>query len=644
LNPLLASARAEFDGGRYGRAAEILADLLRQNSVEATVREQANRLLADCTFRQGEGNNGKLLEAVDAYKQVLKRCPDPCAGNDVVYFNLARCYEQLKFYYEAAAALEKLLLHYPASPHAVDASFTLGEMNRATGKTELAAARLEDFLARHPDHPQARTAALHLLSLHLAAGRIEGARKSAETVRARWPDLSALPPEALLNLGLVQYWSQQYAEAVRILSLAVSLHPEDAQGTVTLYVLGCALFHAGRPLAALAVFSRVRDRKPDSWEGAESTLAAANIGLIRPDLKVPLFLSLAPAFRDPLEAYDQLLRTSRNPALIERVRFQRAYGFWVKGRYGDAFREFQYITAAYPTGDFAAASRSWMMASVEKILDESFRLGDHAAVAALYFRIPVRELQERLDFRRLYAIGNSLAAVGLDGEARAFWLSLRRRAPDERSRDLLLVSIAKLDLNRRDTAEAARILQGVGRPGDASLQRDVAAVRAGLDRLAGRREEARKGYEEALNLPPDQTGDPFLHRELAVILDAEGLIARAIGEYRKALQGFRTDPERRAAVLADGRTRLAECHLKNGEVREGLQLLEDVSNTAPGASQRRWSSYRIGRTLEKQGNPAAADKAFSRMKGAGEDEFWGKVADFAREDAQWSRKFRTVIR
>ncbi len=646
-HPLLTSAHAEYDGGRFGRAAELLGDLLRQNHVEATVLEQAARLQADCYGRMGEGNNRKLLEAVDAYKRILERHADPSPGNDRVYFNLARCYEQLKFYYEAAAALEKMLIRYPDSPHAADASFTLGEMSRKTGKTQLAAARLEDFLSRHPEHPQARAAALGLMALHLAEGRVDAALQGAKAVQGRWPDLSALSPEALLNLGLAHYWSKEYAEAVRILALAASLHPESEQGAATLYVLGCALFQADRPTAALAVFSRVRDRKPDSWEGAESTLAAANIGLIRPDLKVPFFLSLAPAFRDPLEAYDQLLRTARNPALIERVRFQRAYGLWVKGRYAEAFREFQHVGSAYPQGPFAAPSRAWMMASLEKLLDDSFQRGDHAAVAALYFRIPARDLQKQLDFGRLHGIGKSLASVGLDGEAMAFWKSLRRRAPDDRARDLLAVSVARLHLKHGEAAEATRLLQDVRGKGDASLQGEVAALQAELLGSAGRKGEAILRYEEALNRMPGKEELSALHRDLARLLDAEGRTDRAIEEYRKALQGLSADPERHAVALADGRVRLAECYLKDGKdasVREGIRLLEDVSGAAPEASLRRWSSYRVGRALEGRGNPAGAEKAFARVRGAGEDEFWGKVADFAREDAQWSRKYRNTNR
>lgn len=644
VHPLVQPAKAEYDGGRYGRAAEMLSELLRQNNVEATAQEQAKRLLADCSFHLAEGNNKKLLETVDAYKQILEQYKDPSAGNDRAYFNLAHTYEKLKFYYEAAAAMEKLLIRYPGSPLAVDAPYFLGEMNMKTGKTELAAARLEDFLSRHPDHPKAKAATLQMVAIHLAGGRIDAALQSAKTVLNRWPNLSELPADALLNLGLAHYWSKQYTDATRILSVAASLYPAGEQTAVTLYVLGCSLFHADRPTAALAVFSRVKEMKPDSWEGAESTLAAANIGLVRPELKVPFFLSLAQAFRDPLEAYNQILQTTRNHGLIERVRFQRAYGLWMKGRYRESFREFQYVAATYPLGAFAASSRTWMMASVEKVLDESFQKNDHTVVAALYFQIPVRDLRESLNFERLYGIGKSLAAIGLDADAKSLWKAIRRQAPDDRARDLLAVSIARLDLERRDAAEASRVLQDVRQSKDTGLQREVAALRAGIDRIAGRRSDAILRYGEALNVHADQAGDPFLHRELAMLLDAEGRTPQAIDQYRKALQGFSADPERLATVLADGRIRLADSYLKDGTTQEGMKLLQDVSNTAPDASLRRWSWYRMGRALESQGNMTGADKAFAQVKGAGEDEFWGKVADFSREDAQWSRKFKDIIR
>ncbi|NPU84712.1 MAG: tetratricopeptide repeat protein [Syntrophaceae bacterium] len=644
VHVLVQQARAEYDGGRYARAAEMLSELLRQNNVEATAQDQAKRLLADCSFQLAEGNNKKLLEAVDAYKRILDQHPDPSEGNDRAYFNLARTYEKLKFYYEAAAAMEKLLIRYPDSSLAVDAPFFIGEMNMKTGKTELAAARFEDFLSRRPDHPKAREATVNLVGIHLTGGRIDAARQHAQTALKRWPNLSELSPDALLNLGLAHYWSKEYAEAIRVLAVAASLYPAGEKTAVTLYVLGCTLFHAERPTAALAVFSRVKEMKPDSWEGDESTLAAANIGLARPDLKAPFFLTLAPAFRDPLEAYNQLLQKTRNHGLIERIRFQKAYGLWLKGRYEEAFREFHQVAATYPLGSFAAPSRDWMMASLEKILEEAFRKGDHTMVASLYFQIPVRELQQKLPFERLYGIGKSLAAVGLDAEAKSLWKALRRRAPDDRARELLAVSIARLDLDRRDAAEAQRDLQDIRRSADAGLQRETAAVQAGIDRLAGRRGEAILRYEEALNLPADQAGDPFLHRELAMLLDAEGRTPRAIDQYRKALQGLSADPERQATVLADGRIRLADSYVKEGSIQEGMKLLQDVSNTAPDASLRRWSWYRMGRALANQGNMTGADKAFGQVKGAGEDEFWGKVADFAREDAHWSRKFKDVIR
>lgn len=644
VHPLVQPARAEYDGGRYERAAGMLSELLRQNNVDATAQEQARRLLADCSFHLAEGNNKKLLEAVEEYKRILERHPDPAAGNDRAYFNLARTYERLKFYYEAAAAMEKLLIRYPDSPLAADAPLFIGEMNLKTGKLDLAASRLEDFLARRPDHPKAREATLHMVGINLSGGRIDAALKSAQAVMARWPDLAALPADSLLNLGLAHYWSNQHAEAIRILSLAASLHPANEKTAVTLYVLGCTLYNADRPTAAMAVFSRVKEMKPDSWEGVESTLAAANIGLARPDLKVPFFLALAPAFRDPLEAYNGILKTTTNHGLIERVRFQRAYGLWRKGRCREAFREFQHVAATYPLGAFAASSRTWMMASAERVLDESLQAGDHTMVAALYFQIPFRDLRQGLHFDRLYRIGRSLAAIGLGDDAKSLWMALRRQAPDERARDRLTVSIARMDLDRRNAAEASRILQEFRQPGDAGLQKELAALRAEIDRTAGRKSEAILRYGEALNVHADQVEDPLLHRELAMLLEAEGRIPQAIDQYRKALQGFSADPERRATLLADGRLRLADSYLKEGTAEEGMKLLAEVSNTAPDASLRRWSWYRMGRALEKQGNLDGADKAFAQVKGAGEDEFWGKVADFSREDAHWSRKFRDVIR
>ena len=91
------------------------------------------------------------MTAIEQYKAILQQYPDRAGKTARAYFRLASSYEAVQFSYEAAGALERLIVTYPNSQFAPDALFKLGDLLRRIGKYSRAIERFIAYLNRYPD-------------------------------------------------------------------------------------------------------------------------------------------------------------------------------------------------------------------------------------------------------------------------------------------------------------------------------------------------------------------------------------------------------------------------------------------------------------------------------------------------------------
>jgi tetratricopeptide (TPR) repeat protein len=176
-----------FDAGRYEQALDVLKELNRQK-LDPERKEKVLIRLADCYYYLGEkGSYRQFLTAVDYYKDILGRYPDPREGNAIVYYRLAKSYENLKFYYEALGAFESLVLKYPDSPYLQEATFKVGMMLRETRRFGKALEKLSAYLKKFPDGKFARVAAFSIGDCYYQLRQKDNAEAWYGYVQKKWP-------------------------------------------------------------------------------------------------------------------------------------------------------------------------------------------------------------------------------------------------------------------------------------------------------------------------------------------------------------------------------------------------------------------------------------------------------------------------
>ncbi len=107
--PLYDRALESFSAGGYAAAQGMFEQIVQMKNFPAEITEDAWRKLADCAYFLGKNNDpSSFNKAAEYYRSILSTYPDVRAGNDTVYYRLAKSYENLKSYRSALEQFETL--------------------------------------------------------------------------------------------------------------------------------------------------------------------------------------------------------------------------------------------------------------------------------------------------------------------------------------------------------------------------------------------------------------------------------------------------------------------------------------------------------------------------------------------------------
>ncbi len=474
-DPVMAPALQQYERGDYQAAASLLQQIMRQKAGEPEIYEQAVRKLADCYYAIGKnGSRPYLFAAVDHYKFILQHYADPREGNDVVYHQLASSYETLKFYYEAANAWQGLLSKYPSSPLGEEALFNLGEMLTKVGRYEQARDNYRQYLTKYPQGAYVRTVSEHLADAYYQMKDYNNAALLYENIGKNYKEITEIPKVSLYRIGEAAYRNGKHDETIRILSAFTSLYPRDEQTKNALYLLACAFQQLERFNTAIQIFNEIIDCYPGSDESRESILKIALLGGQKRSIRVPMYLTAAAHFQDPLKAYDMLLASRPETGLEERIRFAKGEALFNQERYAEAVGEYLRLGEKNPQGRYVTVINGQLKAALLKSTEILYSRGDHVALAALYCKTGGRVAFDRNDLEGIMKIADSFHRISLDEEATRILRDAQRISSDQDFQN----SIAKALENMNNKG------------GEQDSRRTLAAAPDSFDGLSGESLEA----------------------------------------------------------------------------------------------------------------------------------------------------------
>ena len=642
----LDNARRAFQAGRYEQAIELINVVINEGKPDKMMQEAALRLMADSHYMIGaKGNPQSSLMATDQYKAILQSYPDPAAGNDAVYNNMAKSYVKLKFLYEALGAWDRLILLYPDSPLFPEAMYRVGEVLFTTGKYDRAADKLAGYLKKYPDGKFAKMAYLTIGDSYYRTKKSEHAVKWFDEVRKKWPDMHDISQAVLENMGKSYMDTGKFGDAFQVFSLYANLYPGTDAGKTAFYNMAHAADEAGNTSLAIKLYSLFINKHPQAKESDESALALATLGVSKPGIKVSPHVAQMGDYREPLKTYDRLLAKDAKPkdattkdatvnSLSEIILLQKAKALEKKGNIKDAITNYLELLEKFPLGKYRQEALTSLKISTLSQLNVYYSKGDHLAVSDLYFRVYGKVVLTD-DFETAFRAGYSLQTIGLYAEAKELYTALKGTNKQNRERNnALTLALADLDVATKKNTEAEeklRLLLSEGQEKDRKVSGTIKKTLADLYYNTGSFEKAATLYADAfVNQKPEEEATAYLNYGRSQL--AKKMTQAARNNFLLALKDYEQRPDRyNKDVIKDIYIGLGDTYLSENKFTDAIAMYRQALPYASDAESKKWLLFTIGQGYEKLSNFAEAEKSFAGIKDtkdAAGGEFWPKIADY----------------
>ncbi len=629
----LDNARNAFQSERYEQAIELIKVFINEGNPDKMMHETSLRLMADSYYFIGtKGSMQSLLTAVDHYKEILQRYPDPAVGNDSVYNNMATSYVKLNFFYEAAGAWEKLILVYPNSPLLPEAMYRVGDVLFATGKYNRAAEKFMAYLKKYPDGKFIKASHFAIGDCYYRMKKSELAVRWFDEARKKWLDMHDIPQTVLESMGKNYMDTGRFGDAFQVFSLNANLYPDTDVGKTAFYNMARAADEAGHASLAIKLYSLFINKHPEAREGDESSLALANLGVSKPGMRVSPHIAQMDDYREPLQTYNRLL--SKDAAagnLSERIMLLKAKALEKKGAIKDVITNYLDMLGKFPRGKYRQEALSSLKSHTSSLLNMYYSKGDHLAASDLYFRVYGKVVLTD-DFETAFKTGHSLQIIGLYDEAKELYSALKGANKQNRARNnTLTLALADLDVAMKKNAEAEeklRLLLNDGQEKDRKVSGTIKKTLADIYYKAGSFEKAATLYADVfVNEKSEEEATSYLNYGRSLL--AKKMTQAAGNNFLTALKDYQQHPDRyNNSVIKDIYIGLGDTYFSENKFREGIMMYRQSLSYASDAESKRWLMFTIGQGYEKLSDFSEAEKSFAHIKDAAEGEFWPKIADY----------------
>ena len=284
LGGLYDSAMNDFTSRRYEEALSKFKEIIKTEKNEAALRR-----IADCCYFLGEkGDKRHILEAIDQYRDIIRKYPGLNKENAQAIYRIAESYSRLNFHYEALMEFKNLCSKYPESDYMPESLYMTGKIYYQTRKFNEAIKKFEEYIKRFPDGKRVRDAYFSVGNCYSQMRQFTDADVWYGNALEKWPALENIPEDTLLTLGSHYFQTGKYDNALEFFFVYLNLFPDGKHCADTLYKIASSFEAMGQLPLALKALSLLLERYPGSREAQKSVLIMANIGVKDPEIKLPV--------------------------------------------------------------------------------------------------------------------------------------------------------------------------------------------------------------------------------------------------------------------------------------------------------------------------------------------------------------------
>ncbi|MCX7982177.1 MAG: tetratricopeptide repeat protein [Syntrophales bacterium] len=258
------------------------------------------------------------------------------------------------------------------------------------------------------------------------------------------PTSGIAPLEVLYEEGFKAYKRKEFSRAMRIFSHYHTLYPKFRAQAY--YFMACCLMELKQYRRAMYFFDIVIKEYPETIFATESLLALGNIGLIKPKIKVPLYLAGFDFALNPISAYNEVLKRDLPPDRKEQVLLSKAFGYMSMERPDLAHRVLVECVRKFAHGPYRAQARLALSRNLPSVLRMYEEKKDDLSILGVFFQVTSLNLPFPSDINMVKAIARAFKSLGFMEELQHF------------------LKVARVKVASKDVAEVDRMISEINRP------------------------------------------------------------------------------------------------------------------------------------------------------------------------------------
>ncbi|MEE9911265.1 MAG: tetratricopeptide repeat protein [Deltaproteobacteria bacterium] len=639
----------ELKEKKYEQALVTFKEFISREDTGKEWGQRALRHMADCHYYLGkQGRKENLLIAAEFYKNTLESFPDPRKENALTYYRLARTYEHLKYYPEAIKQYQNLTAKYPDSAYGPEAYYKIGDIYYQDGKYSQAAESLIRYLMKYRGKVNGKKSFYLIAHAFYKGKQSTNAEIWFRDARKKWPDLTDMPKDLILDYGLHKVSLRRYDEAVEAFSFYVNLYPNDEKIKNVLMLLAKAYEDANQQAPALAVYSHMIDKYPNTKEADESMLAMATLGVEKPGIKVFRFLRHIQFYRDPMGTYDTLIMKNATGDVGEEAMLQKAAALVRKGQGRKAADVYLEFLKLHPESKRVADAARGLKTASAALIDEYYAKKDYLAVAYVYFKSFGAVSLQADEYPQVNKIALSLKELGFIDDYVSILNRYLKVAADETIINKVSLDIAEGLIIRGKYDNAQMILATLAaRPSVKKSLPLAAGIQKNLAEIAYRRQaydQAVNNYDAVVRSGQEISDPGRIYANYARSLEAQKQNDRALQNYLTAVK-YLSEQKHEKVNAGIAYKEIGDLYLSRDNLAGGLDMYGKSLASATDEELKFWSQFLVGKTYLRMNKNDQAQNIFAQMKAAaGAEGFWTKVVDFYEADAKWWNKYGDSVK
>lgn len=487
----------------------------------------------------------------------------------------------------AAKEYERFLKDAEPGPDAAEARFGLANARLFQGEYARARDQFQAFLRQAPDHPNAPTAWYRVGETAYMLGDLPAARKAFETFTTDYPGHKHLDT-AWPYLGDVCLRMGDLPKARRAYERSLKDHPGGRLADRARFGLGRALALQGEADAALTAFTALAEKGGKDW----ADRAWFQVGQVEAGAK---------HYEKSAEAFGSVEKVAPQSPLVAEARLGKAEAFLKLGRRDDALPLLKAVAAEAPQN--LAAQAAFALGTSE------LEAGDAEAALATLDAAATRFARTKLGPALVFRSAEAALKLGRGDDARARFLRAAEADPKDDWADDALYRAARLALDQRDQAAAAKLTDEFARRYPSSpLRADARLVSARAALAAGRPKDAVATLTSSL--ATDKPGPATAEAQRYYL----GLAYRDSGQPAKSSEVLDALASTSAApIVADARFMLGQGHIEAKRYAEAVGPLEKYLAAKPDGDVADYALAHLVQARLELGEFDAAARALGQL-------------------------------